>query len=197
MKELNQKLAIVQTKLKTKKTSYNSFGKYYFRKAEDILEAVKPFLLEQGVSVTINEEIIATDPVPTLQTTATISDGENAIHATAVVGVDLNQKGMQTAQQFGAASSYGKKYALGNLFLIDDTQDSDATNDHGNGVVRKLKEKAKPVMTKDQFEKAKEYIKAGGDVKAIESKYKINTQHLVELNKINGQKTENTKKVKK
>ena len=197
MKELNQKLAIVQTKLKTKKTSYNAFGKYYFRKAEDILEAVKPFLLEQGVSVIISEEIIATDPVPTLQTTATISDGENAIHATAVVGVDLNQKGMQTAQQFGAASSYGKKYALGNLFLIDDTQDSDATNDHGNGVVRKLKEKAKPVMTKDQFEKAKEYIKAGGDVKAIESKYKINTQHLVELNKINGQKTENTKKVKK
>jgi len=199
MKELNQKLAIVQTKLKTKKTSYNAFGKYYFRKAEDILEAVKPFLLEQGVSVTINEEIIATDPVPTLQTTATISDGENAISATAVVGVDLNQKGMQTAQQFGAASSYGKKYALGNLFLIDDTQDSDATNDHGKGVVNRLKEKAKPVMTKDQFEKAKEYIKAGGDIKAIESKYKINTQHLVELNKINGQKakTENTKKVKK
>ena len=199
MKELNQKLAIIQTKLKTKKTSYNAFGKYYFRKAEDILEAVKPFLLEQGVSVTINEEIIATDPVPTLQTTATISDGENAISATAVVGVDLNQKGMQTAQQFGAASSYGKKYALGNLFLIDDTQDSDATNDHGNGVVNRLKEKAKPVMTKDQFEKAKEYIKAGGDIKAIESKYKINTQHLVELNKINGQKakTENTKKVKK
>ena len=197
MKELNQKLAIVQTKLKTKKTSYNAFGKYYFRKAEDILEAVKPFLLEQGVSVTINEEIIATDPVPTLQSTATISDGENEITATAVVGVDLNQKGMETAQQFGAASSYGKKYALGNIFLIDDTQDSDATNDHGNGVVNRLKEKAKPVMTKDQFEKAKEYIKAGGDIKAIESKYKINTQHLVELNKINGQKAENTKKVKK
>jgi len=199
MKELNQKLAIVQTKLKTKKTSYNAFGKYYFRKAEDILEAVKPFLLEQGVSVTINEEIIATDPVPTLKSTATISDGEWSIAATAVVGVDLNQKGMQTAQKFGAASSYGKKYALGNLFLIDDTQDSDATNDHGNGVVSRLKEKAKPVMTKDQFEKAKEYIKAGGDIKAIESKYKINTQHLVELNKINGQKakTENTKKVKK
>jgi len=199
MKELNKKLALIQTKLKAKKSSYNSFGKYYFRKSEDILEAIKPFLIEHGVTVTINEEIIATDPVPTMQSTATISDGENAIHATALVGVDLNQKGMQTAQQFGAASSYGKKYALGNLFLIDDTQDSDATNDHGKGVVNRLKEKAKPVMTKDQFEKAKEYIKAGGDIKAIESKYKINTQHLVELNKINGQKakTENTKKVKK
>ena len=76
MKELNQKLAIVQTKLKAKKSSYNAFGKYYFRKAEDILEAIKPFLIEQGVTVTINEEMISTDPVPIMQSTATISDGE-------------------------------------------------------------------------------------------------------------------------
>ena len=175
MKELNQKLAIVQTKLKTKKTSYNAFGKYYFRKAEDILEAVKPFLLEQGVSVIISEEIIATDPVPTLQSTATISDGENAIHATAVVGVDLNQKGMQTAQQFGAASSYGKKYALGNLFLIDDTQDADGSNDHGkkSNVVSKIKQAAKPAITMEQLKKAKDYVQAGGDVEAIKTKYKL------------------------
>ena len=195
MKELNQKLAVVQTKLKTKKTSYNAFGKYYFRKAEDILEAVKPFLLEQGVSVIISEEIIATDPVPTLQTTATISDGENAIHATAVVGVDLNQKGMQTAQQFGAASSYGKKYALGNLFLIDDTQDSDATNDHGNGVVNRLKEKVKPGITADQMKKALEYVSAGGSVEAIKSKYKLTEKQEKQLH--GNFKTENTKKAKK
>ena len=134
-----------------------------------------------------------TDPVPTIKSTATISDGDNQIHATAIVGVDLNQKGMQTAQQFGAASSYGKKYALGNLFLIDDTADADSTNNHGkSNAVNKIKQAAKPVMTKDQFEKAKEYIIAGGDIKAIEAKYKINTQHLVELNKLNGQKA-NTK----
>ena len=185
MKELNQKLAIVQTKLKTKKTSYNAFGKYYFRKAEDILEAIKPFLLEQGVTVTINEEIIATDPVPTLQTTATISDGTNTINATAVVGVDLNQKGMQTAQQFGAASSYGKKYALGNLFLIDDTQDSDATNDHGNksNVVSKIKEAAKPKITEAQMKKAKEYVAAGGNITAIESKYKMTDEQKTSITK--------------
>ena len=68
-----------------------------------------------------------TDPVPILETTAIFSDGVDQITATAVVGVDLSQKGMQTSQQFGAASSYGKKYALGNLFLIDDTADSDST----------------------------------------------------------------------
>ena len=192
MKELNKKLAIVQTKLKTKKTSYNAFGKYYFRKAEDIIEAIKPFLLEQGVSVTISEEVILIDPVPTIQTTATISDGENVITATAVVGVDLNQKGMQTAQQFGAASSYGKKYALGNLFLIDDTQDSDATNDHGkkSNVVNKIKEAAKPAITKDQMKKAKEYVAAGGDVKAIKTKYKLTA---VQEKELNGQKA-NTEK---
>ena len=61
---------------------------------------------------------------------------------TAIVGVDLNQKGMQTSQQFGAASTYGKKYALGNLFLIDDTEDADATNKHGKGLQLRLLAKA-------------------------------------------------------
>ena len=172
MKELNQKLAIVQTKLKTKKTSYNAFGKYYFRKAKDILEAIKPFLLEQGVSVTINEEVILIDPVPTIQTTATISDGENAIHATALVGVDLNQKGMQTAQQFGAASTYGKKYALGNLLLIDDTEDADA-GEKPSKAIDKIKQAAKPDITATQLKQAKDYVMAGGDVEAIKTKYKL------------------------
>ena len=172
MKELNKKLAIVQTKLKAKKSSYNSFGKYYFRKSEDILEAIKPFLIEHGVTVTINEEMISTDPVPTMQSTATFSDGENAIHATALVGVDLNQKGMQTAQQFGAASTYGKKYALGNLLLIDDTEDADA-GDKPSKVIDKIKQASKPDITATQLKQAKEYVMAGGDVEAIKTKYKL------------------------
>jgi len=181
MKELNQKLAIVQTKLKAKKSSYNSFGKYYFRKSEDILEAIKPFLIEHGVTVTINEEMIATDPVPTMQSTATISDGENAIHATALVGVDLNQKGMQTAQQFGAASTYGKKYALGNLLLIDDTEDADSGKKATSTTIDKIKQAAKPAITSAQIAKAKDYIVAGGDVTAIESKYKLTEKDKKEL----------------
>ena len=193
MKELTKTLATIQTKMKAKKSSYNSFGKYYFRKSEDILEAIKPFLLEHGVTVIINEELVIIESInaPMIKSTATISDGKDAIHATAMVGVDLDQKGMQTAQQFGAASTYGKKYALGNLFLIDDTEDADAGNKHG--VVDKIKAKAKPTMTKDQFEKAKEYILAGGDMKAIEGKYKINTQHKVELKKLYEEKRDLTK----
>jgi hypothetical protein len=184
MKELNQKLATIQTELKAKKSSYNSFGKYHFRKAEDILEATKPFLLKHGVTVTINEELIVNDPVPTIKSTATITDGKDSIHATAIVGVDLNQKGMQTAQQFGAASSYGKKYALGNLFLIDDTQDSDATNNHGkSNAVNKIKQAAKPAITKEQLTKAAEYIKAGGSIEAIESKYKLTNEQKANITK--------------
>jgi len=193
MKELNQKLAQIQTELKAKKSSYNSFGKYYFRKAEDILEATKPFLLKHGVTVTLNEELIMTDPVPTIKSTATISDGKNAIHATAIVGVDLNQKGMQTAQQFGAASSYGKKYALGNLFLIDDTADADSTNQHGkNGVVNKIKQAAKPAITNTQMKKAEEYVLAGGDLNAIDKKYKLTLEQRKSLIKLNEEKRDIT-----
>ena len=194
MKELNQKLAQIQTELKAKKSSYNSFGKYYFRKAEDILEAIKPFLLKHNVTVTINEELVIIESInaPMLKSTATISDGENAINATSMVGVDLNQKGMQTAQQFGAASSYGKKYALGNLFLIDDTADADSTNNHGksnavnkirNGALFVDKQAAKPAITKEQLAKAKEYVASGGSIDAIESKYKLTNEQKANIKK--------------
>jgi len=188
MKNLNKKLAVIQTELKAKKSSYNSFGKYYFRKAEDILEAVKPFLMREGVSVRIEEDIITDSPVPTLQSTAVLSDGENSIKATAVVGVDLNQKGMQTAQQFGAASSYGKKYALGNLFLIDDTADADSTNSHGKASQIVNKHVKKSMMTKPQWEKAIEFVKGGGNIQMIESKYTITPPEMKKLKeiKVNG-----------
>ena len=179
MNILNETLATIQTELKAKKSSYNAFGKYYFRKAEDILAAVKPFLLKHQVSVRITEDIISETPVPTIQSTAILSDGENSIKATAIVGVDLNQKCMQTAQQFGAASSYGKKYALGNLFLIDDTADADSTN--SGGTASKIVNKAKPKMNDSQLDKAIEFIKNGGAISAIESKYTVNSVQMAEL----------------
>ena len=179
MKELNNKLAQVQTKLKAKKSSYNSFGKYYFRKSEDILEAVKPFLLELDVTVTIQEQIIELQPVPMLESTAIFSDGENQIEATAIVGVDLSQKGMQTSQQFGAASTYGKKYALGNLFLIDDTVDADATNTHGKAAA--VAAKPKPKITVEQFNKAKDYLNNGGKLEAIKTKYTLTSKQEEQL----------------
>lgn len=84
---LNEKLATVQTKFKSKKSRYNSFGKYYFRSAEDILEATKPYLLELGVSVTVSESIIAAEPFPIMESKATITDGESAIHALSLIHI--------------------------------------------------------------------------------------------------------------
>ena len=160
---INEKLATIQTEFKSKKSRFNSFGKYNFRSAEDILEATKPFLLRLGVSVTVSEELIDTSDFPIIKSTATVTDGKDAIHATAIVGVDLLQKGMQMPQKFGSASSYGKKYALGNLFLIDDTQDAD----HGKA------EKAKPKLEGQALTKAKAFLKAGGSLDAIKGKYEI------------------------
>ena len=167
---INEKLSQIQTKFKSRKSRFNSFGKYYFRSAEDILEATKPFLLELGVTVTVNEELIATEPMPVIKTTATITDGEGTITATSIVGVDLNQKGMQAPQQFGSASSYAKKYALGNLFLIDDTKDSDATNNHG-----KSKSKLTDIIA------AKNFIANGGKIDAIKAKYQLTSAQEAEL----------------
>ena len=166
--KLNEKLATIQTKFKSKKSRFNSFGKYNFRSAEDILEATKPYLLELGVSVTITERLIveSNQDFPILESTAVISDGEDTIRAHAVVGVDLAQKGMQMPQKFGSASSYGKKYALGNLFLIDDTQDSDASNNHSGKT-------AKPKLEGAALTKAKSFIKSGGSLDAIKKKYDI------------------------
>ena len=89
---------------------------------------------------------------------------------------------MQTAQQFGAASTYGKKYALGNLFLIDDTQDADGGNNHGKSkAVSKIKEAAKPAITKQQIAQAKDYIVAGGTIEAIETKYKLTDEQRKDI----------------
>ena len=178
---INEKLATIQTKFKSKKSRFNSFGKYNFRSAEDILEATKPFLLQLGVSVVIDEQIIEL-PVSgqvLISSTATIKDfaGETE-KATSIVGVDLNQKGMNVPQQFGSASSYAKKYALGNLFLIDDTADSDATNDHGK---KKFVPKTKASITAEQLAKAKDYVKAGGKINAIKAKYALSKEAEQEL----------------
>ena len=170
---LNEKLATVQTKFKSKKSRYNSFGKYYFRSAEDILEATKPYLLELGVSVTVSESVVSATPFPIMESKATITDGESAIHATAIVGVDLDQNGMQMPQKFGSASSYGKKYALGNLFLIDDTQDSDAGNSPGKAPKAKSKITS---STDDAFTKAMDYVKKGGKLDAIKAKYDLSPE---------------------
>lgn len=186
---VREKLSVIQTTLKAEKSRWNGFGKYNYRSAEDILEATKKYLDRMGCTITISESILNasdTQGLPLMCTTATLTDcatGQEA-SATAIVGVDLQQKGMQKPQAFGAASSYGKKYALGNLFLIDDTKDADGTNTHGKSASTSKVQapKKKPVLQGDALEKAKAAIKAGTfTVAAIQKKYEITPEILKTL----------------
>jgi hypothetical protein len=173
---IHEKLSKIQFEFKAKKSRFNSFGKYNFRSAEDILEALKPFNEKYDVYFTVNENYLG-DGI--IESEASIFDAKGAmcIAAKAIVGVDFNQKGMQTPQQFGSASSYGKKYALGNLLLIDDTADADATNTHGKTSKSKLD------VDTAAFKKAVDYVKSGGSIKAINSKYEVSVKAMAELKK--------------
>jgi len=172
---LNEKLSKIQNEFKSKKSRFNSFGKYNFRSAEDILEGLKPMNEKYGVYFTITENVVATDPMPIIESKASISDGKETISAIALVGVDLAQKGMQVPQQFGSASSYGKKYSLGNLLLIDDTADSDATNSHGTATT-------KPKLEGAALEKARQFLASGkGTIEDIKKKYEVDASILKTL----------------
>ena len=173
---IGEKLCKIQQEFKAKKSRFNSFGKYNFRSAEDILEGLKPMNEKYGVYFTINEQLINANP-PVMTSVATIWDCESgkSIDCSAVVGIDLNQKGMQTPQAFGSASSYAKKYALGNLLLIDDTADADATNTHSKEPV-KAKETISLEIGTDAYKKAVDYLAGGGEIELIEKKYKLTNE---------------------
>ena len=145
----------VQSRLKAPKGQYNSFGKYKYRSCEDILEAVKPLLAENGLVLMLTDSIeniggrYYVRAQATLQDTA---DVEQAVRVSAYAREDETKKGMDGSQVTGAASSYARKYALNGLFLIDDTKDADATNTHGkDGGGRQAKPKD-PVIDSAQWE---------------------------------------------
>ena len=172
MKEqtFQQRLINVQSRLKANKSQYNSFGKYSYRNQEDILESVKPLLAENGLIMTISDEIIGDGfegNMLIVKSTVNVSDGEKSIQVSACAGIDPNRKGMDIAQSFGSSSSYARKYALGGMFLIDDTKDADSTNSHGKGASASVPT-AKPVAAKPSsgtdvlFQKAVDRMKEVG-----------------------------------
>lgn len=122
-----EKLAKVQQELKAPKGQYNSYGGYRYRSCEDILEAVKPLLIANGLVLTINDDVVQIGDRYYIKATAIIKDinGDGVAHNTAYAREDENKKGMDGSQITGTASSYARKYALNGLFLIDDTKDAD------------------------------------------------------------------------
>lgn len=121
--ELHKKLWTIQQSLNAPKGQYNKFGGYAYRSAEDILEAVKPLL--QNVTLMVSDEIVLIGDRYYVKATATLSDGEDSISATAFAREEKEQKGMTAGQLTGATSSYARKYALNGLFCIDDAKDPD------------------------------------------------------------------------
>lgn len=120
-----EKVMKVQSELKAPKGQYNSFGKYHYRSAEDILEAVKPLNHEYGLLLTLTDKPIQVGDRYYIEATATLTDGEQSITVNAYARESVTKKGMDDSQITGTASSYARKYALNGLYLIDDTKDAD------------------------------------------------------------------------
>ena len=167
MSKLNEALVKVQSELKAPKNQRNSFGKYNYRSAEDILEAVKPLLSANGLSMTISDSVEELGGMVVITSSVVVTDGTDSVTASAQAGVDPNRKGMDIAQSFGPSSSYARKYAMNGMFLIDDTKDADATNTHGNSSAPKStpapRAAASGAVDNDWFSKSIDYIKSAAD----------------------------------
>lgn len=123
---MNEKLIHIQSRLKAPKGNYNSFGKYKYRSCEDILEAVKPLLAEEGLTLTLSDGIEQIGDRYYVRATASLYENDNLIEIVSAYAREEDaKKGMDASQITGTASSYARKYALNGLFLIDDTKDAD------------------------------------------------------------------------
>lgn len=124
-----KELITIQSELKAPKTQVNNFGGYKYRKAEDILEAVKPLLAKQKCTLTITDDIVMVGNRIYVKATATIKNEKGEVEtSTGWAREEETKKGMDASQITGASSSYARKYALNGLLAIDDNADSDTTN---------------------------------------------------------------------
>lgn len=125
-----KELIAIQSELKAPKSQFNKFGGYKYRKAEDILEAVKPLLAKQKCTLIITDDVVLISNRIYVKATATIKNEKGECETTnGWAREEETKKGMDGSQITGASSSYARKYALNGLFAIDDNADSDTTND--------------------------------------------------------------------
>ena len=186
------KLMNVQTELNAPKNLYNSFGKYSYRSAEGILEALKPLLLKHKAAVVINDDIVFVEGRHYVKATAKFIDAETGetVESSAFAREANDKKGQDESQLTGATSSYARKYALNGLFCIDDTKDSDATNTHGKDTPTKAQTQSKQntptrskVLSEDQIKALYEVSEKAGYnaarlVALVKAKYKCDPEYL-------------------
>lgn len=170
-----EKLLNIQTELKAPKSQYNSFGKYYYRSCEDILEAAKPICKQYGAALTVSDEIVLIGERFYLKATATLTDIESGekVSTTAFAREALDKKGMDESQVTGTASSYSRKYCLNGLFCIDDTKDADALKPPQG---EQAKETTNGKVTAQQIADLQALAKQKGvNIESIVNGYKLKT----------------------
>lgn len=180
---LQEKLVAIQGSLKAPKNQRNNFGNYNYRSCEDILEALKPHLTKHNVTLTLSD-MIYSNSILYVESCATLTCGDETISVMAQAGIDVNKKGMDIAQTFGASSSYARKYALNGLFLIDDTKDADATNTHNKVVANTSNDELEWLPESGvKFNNAKQALKSGKvTLLDIRKKYKVSKKVAELLN---------------
>ena len=184
--KIHEKLITVQKNLVAPKSNYNNFGKYKYRSAEDILEAVKPLNAENGLLLTISDEPLLIGDWHYIKATATITDGTESIVVTAYARESLNKKGMDDSQITGTASSYARKYALNGLYLIDDTKDADTDEYRNQGnkapAVKSASQAEIGNLKKEIIAFSKLMTEQGKDVKPEQVEQTLNIKDYTKLN---------------
>lgn len=170
-------LSKIQQELKAPKNQYNSFGKYAYRSAEDILEAVKPLLKKHGGSLTISDSIEAVGDRIYVKATCVFREGEQVTEVSGYAREPDDKKGMDASQITGTASSYARKYALNGLFLIDDTKDPDALPQEQENKEKQNRPASSPVSEK-QIKAIEDLAqKSGTPLEKILAGYKVKDLH--------------------
>lgn len=169
-------LSKVQQELKAPKGQYNNFGKYSFRSCEDILEAVKPILAGLKAVIVLSDELTMIGDRYYIKATATLHAGSESVSTTAYAREEQEKKGMDGSQITGSSSSYARKYALSGLLALDDTKDSDATNDGTNAAKTKPKADSAPITYETALEMALTFGKHKG--KTLREIYHEDRQYI-------------------
>lgn len=175
---LVEKLIKIQTELKAPKNQYNKFGQYYYRSAEDIKEALKPFSKKHKVLFKESEVLKEICNEPYVEVTVKIIDSDDPtlqLEAQGSAVIDFNAKGMQKPQQTGAASSYATKYAYQHLLLLDDTKDADSQDNSNHNSKITLKKGS------EDWKKVTAFLEKGGNISKVLEKFEIPNNLISEL----------------
>jgi hypothetical protein len=175
---IHDKLVKIQSELRVPKNNYNKFSNFYYRSAEDVQEALKPLLAENGLTLLLSDEVVLIGARYYIKATASLTDGKETVATEAYAREEEVKKGMDGSQISGSSSSYSRKYALNGMFLIDDTKDADTRDNKeevkeektilgkiGDDVLAsRLRIKIKNVILKEDLEKLKPEITEAGKV---------------------------------